>query len=98
MKQKAIWFIWIVPIQFVTEMKSNQENLRNRKTADWSVLAEDSSVDSGFVINPDNESISIITDEFDPSISSEATDSTPLGNLVGRFSFFGTNMVSSVKL
>lgn len=72
-------------------MRNNQGN-HNRRVDEYSLQGE-SSLDSGFVINPENESVSIITDEFEPSISSEVTDDTPLAQIIGRFSFFGGKKV-----
>jgi len=54
---------------------------------DFSLADDNQTLASGFVISPQNESVSIITDEFDHSISSSSED-TPLAQIIGRFSFF----------
>lgn len=54
----------------------------------------DESVSSGFVISPENESVSIITDDFDPSVSSGISVDTPLAQIIGRLNIFGRHSVS----
>lgn len=56
---------------------------------DFSLQNEEQSLDSGFVIAPRDESVSIITDEFEASISTSSSDDTPLAQIIGRFNFFG---------
>lgn len=55
---------------------------------DFSLVDEEQSLGSGFVIRPRNDSVSIITDEFQDSVSSTSTE-TPLAQIIGRFNFFG---------
>ena len=55
---------------------------------DFSLVDEEQSLGSGFVIRPRNDSVSIITDEFQDSVSSSSTE-TPLAQIIGRFNFFG---------
>jgi len=56
---------------------------------DFSLQEDQQSLGSGFVIAPQNESVSIITDEFEASVSSGSTQDTPLAQIIGRFNFFG---------
>ena len=55
------------------------------------------SLGSGFVIAPQSQSVSIITDGFDRgSISSQSSEDTPLAQIIGRFNFFGKVSVDAV--
>lgn len=55
---------------------------------DFSLVDDEQSLGSGFVIRPRNDSVSIITDDFQESVSSSSTE-TPLAQIIGRFNFFG---------
>ena len=61
----------------------------NDNLDDFSLQNEEQSLDSGFVIAPRDESVSIITDEFEASISTSSSEDTPLAQIIGRFNFFG---------
>ena len=78
-------------------MRNESATQQNRKRAERYSFSGDSSVESGFVINPENSSISIITDDFEPSISSETTGDTPMGNIIGRFNMFKKVCVPSLS-
>jgi hypothetical protein len=55
---------------------------------DFSLVDDEQSLGSGFVIRPRTDSVSIITDDFQGSVSSSSTE-TPLAQIIGRFNFFG---------
>lgn len=56
---------------------------------DFSLVDDEQSLGSGFVIRPRNDSVSIITDDFRESASSSSSTETPLAQIIGRFNFFG---------
>jgi len=76
----------------------NALQLKMNNLDDFSLEEDQQSLGSGFVIAPQSQSVSIITDEFEASVSSGSTQDTPLAQIIGRFNFFGKVSIDRAKL
>lgn len=76
----------------------NALQLKMNNLDDFSLEEDQQSLGSGFVIAPQSQSVSIITDEFEASVSSGSTQDTPLAQIIGRFNFFGKVSIDRANL
>jgi hypothetical protein len=76
----------------------NAPQLKMNNLDDFSLEEDQQSLGSGFVIAPQSQSVSIITDEFEASVLSGSTQDTPLAQIIGRFNFFGKVRIDRAKL